>query len=176
MRCRGHIFLRSWVWWLLTTSQVSNGSSPIYSLSLAHDSWHILTFMRHAIICWVHNNASLLHHLGFPKQHSAPQPYWATLVSRTCHGLPFHWWLWLPFFSISCLSFPPLPSWKILHSSNANLSPFWSLPWTQCKQPLPPPCTQRNLHSVLRDSDVMLQLSARIIVPTKVLKYLQKKK
>lgn len=76
----------------------------------------------------------LLCHLGFPKQHSAPQPYWATLVSRTCHGL-FHFigdydCLFFFFFPISCLSFPSLPSWKILHSSNANISPFWSLPWT----------------------------------------------
>lgn len=69
------------------------------TLSSAHYSWHILTFMRHTIICWVHSNASSVVSPRFPQTALCSSAILSYLSFQNLPwSLSFHWWLRLPFF------------------------------------------------------------------------------
>ena len=78
----------------------------------------------------------LLHLRGFLKQHSPPQPHWASAVARNRHDL-FH------FISSAMTALFYFPS----------VFPFLALlenpPFLQCRPPSPPPCSQRSSHMAL---------------------------
>lgn len=60
------------------------------SLFLVYSRWHILLLLWDTPLPARLTTMSLMLHLmDFPQQHSPPQPYWTTVVSKTCHDL-FH--------------------------------------------------------------------------------------
>lgn len=152
------MFIWRWVRWPLTNLVIneSNGSSPTNSLVLVSSGWYILLQL------WYIPSSTGFTIMSVASPRFPQAAISCSAIVSYCSfqnlpcSLPLPWWLWL-LLPVSCLSFPPLCTWKV------SPSPLHiSLPY---EQPLPPLFFQRHFPPYSDSSDIILRLPALIIVP-----------